>query len=108
MSPARAVLLFYALLAGAFLLPSPSLAAGPVSPPALAPLPLPPSPPEDPKTKEDPRVLATARFVGKVSGFPEYRTLREDPGRFLVTKNPDAGIARACPPLRFLAVKRFS
>lgn len=64
--------------------------------------------PEDPKTKEDPRVLATARFVGKVSGFPEYRTLREDPGRFLVTKNPDAGIARACPPLRFLAVKRFS
>ena len=45
--------------------------------------------PEDPKAKEDPRVLATARFVGKVSGFPEYRTLREDPGRFLVTK--DAG-----------------
>lgn len=247
MSPARAVLLFYALLAGAFLLPSPSLAAGPVSPPALAPLPLPPSPPENPTTPEkvklgkmlffdrrlsgdgtmncatchdpengfadalpislsypttrnwrnspglvnvayrktlfrdgratsleeqalfpmmspfemnrnldyleevlktvpayveafqavfggeitrqrvamaiaafertllsrdtpldrylrgEPGVLATARFVGKVSGFPEYRTLREDPGRFLVTKNPADWKTFATPPLREVA-----
>ena len=53
--------------------------------------------PEDPKAKEDPRVLATARFVGKVSGFPDYRTLREDPGRFLVTKDPADWKAFATP-----------
>ena len=56
--------------------------------------------PEDPRTKDDPRVLATARFVGKVSGFPDYRTLREDPGRFLVTKDPADWKAFATPPLR--------
>jgi cytochrome c peroxidase len=59
--------------------------------------------PEDPKEKEDPRVLATARFVGKVSGFPDYRTLREDPGRFLVTKDPADWKAFATPPLREVA-----
>ena len=59
--------------------------------------------PEDPKAKEDPRVLATARFVGKVSGFPDFRTLREDPGRFLVTKNPADWKAFATPPLREVA-----
>ena len=59
--------------------------------------------PEDPKAKEDPRVLATARFVGKVSGFPEYRTLREDPGRFLVTKDPADWKAFSTPPLREVA-----
>lgn len=59
--------------------------------------------PEDPKAKEDPRVLATARFVGKVSGFPDYRTLAEDPGRFLVTKDPADWKAFATPPLREVA-----
>ncbi|MFZ2223878.1 MAG: cytochrome c peroxidase [Candidatus Deferrimicrobium sp.] len=59
--------------------------------------------PEDPKAKEDPRVLATARFVGKVSGFPGYRTLFEDPGRFLVTKEPADWKAFATPPLREVA-----
>ena len=59
--------------------------------------------PEDPKAKEDPRVLATARFVGKVSGFPDYRTLREDPGRFLVTKDPADRKAFGTPPLREVA-----
>ncbi|GAB4245310.1 MAG: cytochrome c peroxidase [Deltaproteobacteria bacterium] len=56
--------------------------------------------PEDPKAQADPRVLATARFVGKVSGFPGYRELREDPGRFLVTKRPEDRKAFATPPLR--------
>ena len=56
--------------------------------------------PEDAKGQEDPRVLATARFVGKVSGFPEYRALREDPGRFLVTKDPLDWKTFATPPLR--------
>jgi len=59
--------------------------------------------PEDPKAKEDPRVLATARFVGKVSGFPEYRSLTEDPGRFLVTKDPADWKAFITPPLREVA-----
>jgi cytochrome c peroxidase len=59
--------------------------------------------PEDPKAKEDPRVLATARFVGKVSGFAEYRTLTEDPGRFLVTRAPEDWKAFATPPLREVA-----
>jgi cytochrome c peroxidase len=59
--------------------------------------------PEDPKAKEDPRVLATARFVGKVSGFAEYRTLTEDPGRFLVTRAPGDWKAFATPPLREVA-----
>jgi cytochrome c peroxidase len=59
--------------------------------------------PEDPKAQEDPRVLATARFVGKVSGFPDYRTLREDPGRFLVTKDPADWKAFATPSLREVA-----
>jgi cytochrome c peroxidase len=59
--------------------------------------------PEDPKDKADPRVLATARFVGKVSGYPEYRTLAEDPGRFLVTKIPGEWKAFATPPLREVA-----
>jgi cytochrome c peroxidase len=59
--------------------------------------------PEDLKAKDDPRVLATARFVGKVSGFPDYRSLREDPGRFLVTKDPADWKAFATPPLREVA-----
>ena len=59
--------------------------------------------PEDPKAKGDPRVLATARFVGKVSGFAEYRTLTEDPGRFLVTRAPEDWKAFATPPLREVA-----
>ena len=59
--------------------------------------------PEDPKAMEDPRVLATARFVGKVSGFADYRTLSEDPGRFLVTKEPADRKAFATPPLREVA-----
>jgi cytochrome c peroxidase len=59
--------------------------------------------PEDPKAKEDPRVLATARFVGKVSGFAEYRNLSEDPGRYLVTKAPADWKAFVTPPLREVA-----
>ncbi|MBI5905429.1 MAG: cytochrome-c peroxidase [Deltaproteobacteria bacterium] len=59
--------------------------------------------PEDPKVMEDPRVLATARFVGKVSGFPEYRNMAGDPGRYLVTKSREDWKAFATPPLREVA-----
>ena len=68
MSPARAALLFFTLLAGAFLLPSPSLAAGPVSPPALAPLPPPPSPPENPTTPEKVELGKKLFFDRRLSG----------------------------------------
>jgi cytochrome c peroxidase len=43
--------------------------------------------PEDPETARDPRVSATRRFTAKVSGYKAYRTLNEDPGRYLVTKD---------------------
>lgn len=59
--------------------------------------------PEDEKFVSDPRVAATRRFVGKVSGFKEYRTLTTDPGRFLVTKKKADWKAFATPPLRDVA-----
>jgi len=59
--------------------------------------------PEDPGFREDPRVLATARFVGKVSGFASFRTLAGDPGRYLVTKAREDWKAFATPPLREVA-----
>ncbi len=43
--------------------------------------------PESPESQKDPRIAVTRRFVAKVSHFDEYRTLTEDPGRFLVTKD---------------------
>jgi cytochrome c peroxidase len=44
--------------------------------------------PENPLLVDDPRTVATVRFVGKVSGYRDYRNLKEDPGRYLVTKDP--------------------
>jgi len=43
--------------------------------------------PEDPEHQRDPRIAATRRFVAKVYHFDEYRTLAEDPGRYLITKD---------------------
>jgi len=43
--------------------------------------------PENPSVLNDPRVSATRRFTAKVSGYADYRTLAEDPGRYLVTKD---------------------
>ena len=43
--------------------------------------------PENPSVVNDPRVSATRRFTAKVSGYTAYRTLSEDPGRYLVTKD---------------------
>jgi cytochrome c peroxidase len=43
--------------------------------------------PENPTVMNDPRVSATRRFTAKVSGYAEYSTLTEDPGRYLVTKD---------------------
>jgi len=56
--------------------------------------------PESPEFERDPRVAATRRFVGKVSGYEDYRALAEDPGRFLVTKEKRDWKAFRTPTLR--------
>ncbi|MBI5632194.1 MAG: cytochrome-c peroxidase [Nitrospirae bacterium] len=43
--------------------------------------------PENPVLLNDPRVTATMRFVAKVYHYPGYRNLKDDPGRFLITKD---------------------
>ena len=59
--------------------------------------------PENPEHLNDPRIAATRRFVAKVSGFAEYRTLAEDPGRYLVTKDDKDWKAFKTPTLREVA-----
>jgi cytochrome c peroxidase len=59
--------------------------------------------PESPEFERDPRVAATRRFVAKVSGYEDFRTLAEDPGRFLVTKNKSDWKAFRTPTLREIA-----
>ncbi len=56
--------------------------------------------PENPKLVNDPRMAITMRFVGKVSGFENYKYLAEDPGRFLVTKDNKDWKAFKTPTLR--------
>jgi cytochrome c peroxidase len=56
--------------------------------------------PESPEFERDPRVAATRRFVAKVYGYPEYRTLAEDPGRYLITKDQRDWKAFRTPTLR--------
>ena len=58
---------------------------------------------ENPEHLKDPRIAATRRFVAKVSHFAEYRTLAEDPGRYLVTKDPQDWKAFRTPTLREVA-----
>ncbi len=55
--------------------------------------------PDNPKLK-DPKVAATVRFVAKVSGYDDYENLRQDPGRFLVTKDIADWRAIKTPTLR--------
>jgi cytochrome c peroxidase len=59
--------------------------------------------PEDPEMIKDPRVSATRRFTAKVSGYKAYRTLNEDPGRYLVTKDRKDWKAFKAPTLREVA-----
>lgn len=56
--------------------------------------------PENPKLSNDPRIAITMRFVGKVSGFENYKYLSEDPGRYLVTKDSKDWKAFKTPTLR--------
>ena len=60
--------------------------------------------PENPEVLKDPRVSATRRFTAKVSGYKAYRTLTEDPGRYLVTKNRSDWKAFKTPTLREIAL----
>ena len=56
--------------------------------------------PENPEQEKDPRVAATRRFVAKVSGYEDFRTLNEDPGRYLVTRDKKDWKAFKTPTLR--------
>jgi len=60
--------------------------------------------PENPLVVNDPRVAATRRFTAKVSGYSSYRTLMEDPGRYLVTKERADWKAFRTPSLRELSL----
>ncbi|MEW6586690.1 MAG: cytochrome c peroxidase [Nitrospirota bacterium] len=60
--------------------------------------------PDNPVLINDPRVTATMRFTAKVSGYKEYRSLTEDPGRYLVTKDRKDWKAFKTPGLRELAL----
>jgi cytochrome c peroxidase len=59
--------------------------------------------PDPPEFDDDPRVIATRRFVAKVNHFEEFRTLKDDPGRYLVTKDKKDWRAFRTPTLRDVA-----
>ncbi len=56
--------------------------------------------PENPLLLNEPSVTATMRFVAKVYHYEDYRNLREDPGRYLITKNKKDWKAFKTPTLR--------
>ncbi|HBI14746.1 MAG TPA: cytochrome-c peroxidase [Desulfobulbaceae bacterium] len=56
--------------------------------------------PENPEHLTDPRIAATRRFVAKVYHFEEYRTLADDPGRYLITKDMKDWKAFKTPTIR--------
>jgi len=55
---------------------------------------------DPPDSRDDPRVAATRRYVGKVSGYQDFRRLKDDPGRYLVTKDTQDWQAFQTPTLR--------
>lgn len=59
--------------------------------------------PENEEQEKDPRVAATRRFVAKVSHYEDYLNLKEDPGRYLVTKDKKDWKAFRTPTLRDIA-----
>lgn len=56
--------------------------------------------PEQPEMTADPGVSATRRFTAKVAGYRAYKTLKDDPGRYLVTKDRKDWKAFRTPTLR--------
>lgn len=59
--------------------------------------------PESKELLNDPRVAATRRFVAKLNQYDDFRTLTEDPGRYLITKKMDDWKAFRTPTLREIA-----
>ncbi|MBI5102593.1 MAG: cytochrome-c peroxidase [Nitrospirae bacterium] len=59
--------------------------------------------PENPAYRDDPRYIATMRFVAKGWHFTDYRTLKEDPGRYLITMDRKDWKAFRTPPLLDIA-----
>jgi len=59
--------------------------------------------PENPVLLNDPRVTATMRFVAKVYHYPDYRSLKEDPGRYLISKDKKDWKAFRTPTVREVA-----
>ncbi len=60
--------------------------------------------PENPAYEKDPLIAITRRFVAKVYHYPEFRTLAEDPGRYLITKDKKDWKAFKTPTLREIAL----
>ena len=56
--------------------------------------------PENPKLLDEPMVTATMRFVAKVYHYDDYLNLKEDPGRYLITKDKKDWKAFRTPTLR--------
>lgn len=56
--------------------------------------------PEDPEHITDPRIAATRRFVAKLYHFDDFRTITDDPGRYLITKRRGDWKAFRTPTLR--------
>lgn len=56
--------------------------------------------PENKEIENDPRVASTRRFVAKVYHYEDYLNLREDPGRYLITKDKKDWKAFKTPTLR--------
>ena len=56
--------------------------------------------PENPVLLNNPRVTATMRFVAKVYHYKDYRNLKEDPGRYLISGDKEDWKAFRTPTLR--------
>jgi cytochrome c peroxidase len=56
--------------------------------------------PEDPDQQSDSRIATTRRYVAKIFHYEEYRSLTEDPGRYLITKDNKDWKAFKTPTLR--------
>ncbi len=59
--------------------------------------------PENSEHQNDPRTAVTRRFVAKLYHFEDYRTLTEDPGRYLITKDKKDWKAFRTPSLLDIA-----
>jgi len=59
--------------------------------------------PENAELEKDPRIAVTRRFVAKIYHYEDYRSLSEDPGRYLITRDKRDWKAFRTPTLREIA-----